>query len=81
MDANKRLRLVEIGYRILPTCATCKYGQFHMDEWGTCGAYNYIHLKHGDLRELSINKSGTCPQHRFDESELRNLHAFEEFIK
>jgi hypothetical protein len=83
MDDNKRKKLAEIGYRILPCCALCKHGKFKPNnDFGDCTANTYEHLKHsGDARQLSINRLGSCPRFQVDEARLSFLHGFREFLK
>ena len=82
MDENKRQKLLEIGYRIKPSCGLCLHGVFFIGtNWGTCGIYTYQHLKHNDeTRQLSINKFGHC--HRFQISQIESgaLDKFSEFM-
>jgi hypothetical protein len=63
MDANKREVLVEIGYKI-ESCGMCKHSEITPStDFGVCGLYTYEHLKHApvaNLRQLSINRHGTC---------------------
>jgi hypothetical protein len=79
MDANKREVLVEIGYRVLPTCGRCFHGDIAPgSEWGTCAVQTYGHLKHTGLpRALSITRSGTCQRFALNPTEA--LGGFEEF--
>lgn len=64
MDANKRLKLVEIGYTIVPTCSNCIHSNIGgAARWGTCDIVGYEHLKHGETRALSISRDGTCSSH------------------
>lgn len=84
MDENKRLKLVEIGYEIRPTCNTCIYGRFDnlYEIFGTCKKYSYEHLKHSDKkRELSVFKAGSCPEHEMDPGTEAAMHGFKEFMK
>lgn len=63
MDANKVIKLDEIGYKILPCCMNCKFGNFYHLGFGECTKQTYVHLKHdnpGGSRPLSIHASGTC---------------------
>ena len=79
MDNNKLKVLREIGYRIMPTCGDCVWAEFPQDDWGTCGLHDYQHEKHtGEKRQLSIHKSGNCPQ--FEVATLAHLSHFAEFF-
>lgn len=62
MDANKLLKLHEVGYEVRETCGTCLHAQIdRRNDYGTCGFIQYNHLKHSDSeRELSIHRSGHC---------------------
>lgn len=83
MDANKRLKLVDIGYEIKPTCSTCSHGRFENQHelFGTCKRHDYQHLKHsGGRRELSVFQGGSCNDHEFDATLDGILHGFREFI-
>lgn len=66
MDANKRTKLTEIGYsvvsRICGLCDHFHHGTFtNQNLFGTCKMHLYRHLKHDDLRELSVHQFGGCP--------------------
>ena len=75
MDANKRLRLNEIGYEFRHTCGRCVYAELSHDGWGTCALYSYEHLKHKEERQLSIHRSGWCPSYvRDDATQATNAH-------
>lgn len=83
MDDNKAKKLEEIGYKVRQTCGLCVHGGFPSPEsdWGTCGLHDYSHLKHSDkLRQLSICKSGSCPNFIIDPDRKALLHGFVEFI-
>lgn len=87
MDTNKLRVLRDLSYRVLPTCGLCRHGEFPVGrEWGTCRAHSYRHLKHSaqsgeTLRQLSINRSGTCPSFAVDGERLRQLEGFSEFLE
>jgi hypothetical protein len=89
MDANKLRVLRGLPYRVLPTCGLCRHGEFPPPvgrEWGTCHAHSYRHLKHSTqsgetLRQLSINRSGTCPSFAVDRERLHLLEGFAEFLE
>lgn len=83
MDVNKLRVLQGLPYRVLPTCALCRHGDFLSGrEWGTCGAHAYRHAKHSGetLRQLSINRSGTCPSFSMDEGRLALLEGFADLV-
>lgn len=81
MDENKRKKLQEIGFKILPTCGICTHSVFPNNEWGTCSAHKYDHLKHtGDKRQLSIHMSGHCNGFELDSDTEVNLEKFKEFL-
>ncbi len=84
MDENKRLKLVEIGYEIRPTCITCVHGRFDnvFEIFGTCKLHSYEHLKHSaKKRELSVFKSGCCTEHEMNPGTEATMHGFKEFVK
>jgi hypothetical protein len=82
MDGNKLVVLRDLGYSIQPTCSFCKHARFpSLTAWGTCIQVSYDHLKHtGPARELSIHRSGTCSMFEKNESQVRMLGAFAEFL-
>lgn len=81
MDANKLDKLNEIGYKIRPTCDLCKHASLSSDGWGVCMINSYVHKKHGDVRELSVHRSGYCPGFEADEAKLVLLHGFATLIE
>lgn len=77
MDANKSEKLVQIGYRILSTCSLCRNGRFiNGSDYGVCIKFGYFHLRHGNTRELSIHRSGSCGEFEYT-NELKG--GWEEF--
>lgn len=86
MDGNKLQVLRGLPYRVLPTCGLCRHSDFPQGrEWGTCRAHAYRHQKHtapsGEgLRQLSINRSGTCPSFSMDDEAFHMLEGFTEFV-
>lgn len=81
MDANKLSRLQEINYRFCKVCGLCQHGNFPNNEWGTCDLYSYELLKRGKLlKELSINKFGSCAHFDLDEMKATELGAYKVFI-
>ena len=83
MDENKRLKLVEIGYEIKPSCGMCLHAKIEDDEdFGTCNKHEYKHLKHiGSPRKLSILRYGNCPQYEPVLAFANYIHGFKEFLK
>lgn len=84
MDANKRLKLVDIGYEIRPTCMTCSSGRFEnaFELFGTCRMHEYVHLKHSQSkRELSVFRAGSCRDFEPNPGTDSALHGFKEFVK
>lgn len=81
MDANKREKLVQIGYKIQPTCGNCKFLRYGDGGWGTCTKFTYEHGKHTETtRELSVNEDGHCSSHEFAEPMRSHLGGFAEFL-
>ncbi len=80
MDANKRQKLLDIGYRVKSTCGTCKHFNSYVDpEFGDCSLHKYTHLKHsGGQRKLSVVQHGHCNSYEQDNVEF--LHGFKEFL-
>lgn len=87
MDENKRLKLIEIGYEIRPTCSTCAHGEFKFRmTWGSCSKHEYTHLKHtGPDRHVSIHVDGHCPSFKEDPAKVaklsEHLGRWQEFLK
>jgi hypothetical protein len=82
MDANKRLKLLEIGYEIKPACGMCVHANFRDEDFGTCNKVTYQHFKHvGSPRPLSILRYGSCPQYQPALSYETYIHGFKEFLK
>ena len=80
MDANKRESLVAIGYTIGPCCGMCVYAELTRgSDWGTCDKWTYDHLKHGETRQLSVNRHGSCSEFRGDPDRADQLEGFREF--
>ena len=68
MDENKWQKLMSVGYSMYRTCAICNHSNFPLNDWGTCKIHKYKHKKHTEQwREMSIHKSGGCPDFELDE--------------
>ena len=81
MDANKLKVLRDLPYSIQKTCGLCVHGVFPSNDWGTCQAHTYDHLKHtGEARQLSIFRYGSCPSFKLHEPLLTTIGAFKEFL-
>ena len=82
MDGDKLTVLRELGYSIQPTCAFCIHARFPSPTaWGTCSLVPYDHRKHtGPPRELSIHRSGSCPNYTENPQQRRVLGRFAEFL-
>jgi hypothetical protein len=86
VDENKRLKLIEIGYEIRPTCLTCAHGEFRLQEpmgnWGSCLKHDYAHLKHtGERRRLSVYSGGHCSGYEEHRGKTAHIGTFLEFVK
>lgn len=85
MDDNKLKLLREVGYTIPETCGLCEHGRFPSPtQWGTCSAREYEHKKHGDLRQMSIYRGGSCPEFELrgsDSGLFVELGGFLEFLR
>lgn len=69
MDENKLKVLKEVGYVMYKTCDLCEHFRQGASSFGTCKVHLYEHLKHnGPPREMSVNKSGGCPDWELDET-------------
>lgn len=81
MDINKASKLREIGYKIEPSCGTCKHFVQRSDEdFGDCQIHDYEHLKHtGGRRRLSVVRYGQCKSFEANDN-LGYLHGFKEFL-
>jgi len=82
MDANKLKVLQEIGYTIVPSCATCQHSDLSRDGWGYCNAHEYEHLKHSEeTSRLSVHQLGHCDSWIRDAYKVAalGLHAFKSF--
>ena len=82
MDANKLEKLREISYKIFPCCGLCKNGNFVPSSlWGTCKIKDYQHKKHTkNKRQLSIHRFGGCNDYIINPDQIKELHAYQEFI-
>lgn len=82
MDANKRLKLLSLGYSIQGSCGICQYGNFvGSQSFGACGLHTYQHLKHTeDHRQLSVYIHGRCEDFTLDVAKAR-LGLWEEFVE
>lgn len=60
MDTNKLAALRDVKFKLKKTCMFCI--EFNKGEglWGTCKIHTYYHLKHRDVRELSVHALGYC---------------------
>jgi hypothetical protein len=82
MDANKLQVLRDLPYKIPAVCGLCVHGEFPNNEWGTCKAQQYDHVKHtGPARQLSIVKFGVCPKYTEDPAKMAQLGLFTEFLQ
>ena len=85
MDENKRQKLHDIDYSILPCCNFCGHALFKRGTpWGTCAKHTYEHRKHSDsTRQLSIHRFGCCGTGDFVpyDVELEGLGRFIEFYQ
>lgn len=82
MDKNKLDKLREIEYVILRCCGICEHGQWNQERgltgpWGTCKVHQYVHIKHGGTRQLSIHQFGTCDD--WTQPSDHSIGAWEEF--
>lgn len=81
MDQNKLELLRKISYLINKSCGICIYANIGSSDWGTCSFHKYSHLKHSEeVRDLSINRYGSCGNFKINQSELLKLEKFEEFM-
>ena len=82
-DPNKLQALRDANFRVLPTCAYCRFwhGQ-HSTGWGSCPQIPYQHGKHtGDERMASTPDNGWCPKYEADRAFLDGrLKAHLEFF-
>lgn len=62
MDANKLIKLREVGYVVRKTCGNCVFSKLNPSTgWGTCALHAYEHQKHSEAqRQMSIVASGRC---------------------
>lgn len=86
MDLNKSTVLGRIGYSVRKTCGTCDRATFPNDDWGTCSRWQYEHQKHaggdkGTNRDLSVNKSGFCPEYAPSLVKISRLGHFADFAE
>lgn len=82
MDANKSVKLRDIGYTIPVVCGLCRHGKFQSgNDFGDCAVKTYVHLKHtAGEKPLSVSKFGKCPDAVVDEAKASTLHGFREFV-
>ena len=81
MDNNKLKVLRDINYSIPRTCGLCKHARLGHYEWGTCEIQTYDHLKHGNERQLSISRYGSCAKWQENEAATYTLDRFREFLE
>jgi hypothetical protein len=82
MDANKLIALKALPYVIQPVCGLCKHGKFPNNDWGSCEATKYEHLKHSEAtRDISIHRYGSCPNFESDVVRVGMLARFQEFFE
>lgn len=81
MDKNKLDKLKRVKYTVNKSCGTCKYSKFpEHGDFGECMMHDYRHLKHDELRNMSILVFGVCDDFEFDEERTHHLHAYTLFI-
>lgn len=80
MDENKFKKLKELKYSIRKTCGNCEYfTNKHPSYFGTCDIHEYQHQKHtNSKRQLSVEKSGNCSYHKWNNSIIIQLGLFEQ---
>lgn len=83
MDSEKFKVLKGIGYVVKETCSTCIHANIRAGAmFGTCEKHSYDHQKHsGPPRQLSINRSGWCPDYVPSATRETELHRFSEFLE
>lgn len=82
MDTNKLAALKALPYVINPVCGLCKHGKFPNDDWGSCEATKYDHLKHSDAtRDISIHKYGSCPNFEEEPKRVGMLARFSGILR
>lgn len=83
MDSNKLAVLKSLPYEILPTCGLCAHADIRRgsDGFGTCFINTYEHMKHGEVRQMSIHRSGTCPRWERHEGKVHELERFAELLR
>jgi len=65
-DKNKLAMMREMNYRIVDSCATCRFGLGrHSNEgWGRCSQLSYKHDKHSDhTRPMPAHTAFICDDH------------------
>ena len=83
MDDNKLKVLRDVGYTIPKVCGLCKYANISWGGsplWGTCDIVTYQHIKHNEVRELSISEYGSCPKWDGADNKIARLHSYDEFV-
>lgn len=83
MDANKRVKLLEIGYEIPPSCGTCAFSDIKpTSDYGECSMHTYTHQKHTDShRQLSVHRYGGCPSYKPSDHFEATIGLWEQFVK
>lgn len=85
-DPKKLERARQIGYRILPTCGTCRHARIKPaapgSSWGDCPKQPYEHESHGP-RFMSIYAAGTCDQWEMSDESRATLEksGYTEFVR
>lgn len=82
MDKNKLQKLIEVGYRIAPSCGMCVYARIDPGkDWGECRYHGYRHLKHLTVGEncMSIHRAGSCRSFVGRTLVAEELHGFAVF--
>jgi hypothetical protein len=84
MDKNKLKELNAIGYKVLACCALCsnfEKGNIENSLFGTCSKHNYLHLKHEQVRNLSVSIFGNCYDFQVSRDKTDMLESFFEFME
>jgi len=84
MDENKLKELNLIGYKVLNCCALCSFfekGNVENSVFGTCSSNSYLHIKHNQVRKLSVSIFGYCTKFQLDKNKSNMLESFSRFME
>lgn len=80
-EANKLEAMVDAGYRVAHSCATCRHAKmFNSTPWGHCMKTSYVHTKHQAKRQTPSCLWMFCKEWELDEAILDHMKGYLETL-